>query len=331
MSIYFQIAHSEYASLNITYANQSIILGYPCGQVFDNCTPYYGLLTPGSYIFEVWGGQGGFDGGKGGYSHGIFSTNRAIPIYIFIGSKGSEIVKEPGSTVAAFNGGGKGYSAHTDSTPRAAGSGGGGTDIRVIGDSLHHRIIVAGGGGGRATSYLESSYNNPGAGGGLNGGDSFYGKGGLQDNSPSVSDETYPGEFGSGGSALYPGTAGGGGGGWYGGSSGKSRAASGGAGGSGYVLNETSYKPNGYKLKDKRFYLKYPLIISGDSEVPLCQGEFGNEEKEKGHSGYGCARITILSQTLPCTYNAQNFLYLSIIIKGSSFLLFIDINSYNYK
>ena len=313
MGINFRINSLSHETKNISYSGNSVILQYPCGDILDECSPYYAQLPPGTYIFEVWGAQGGFDGGKGGYSTGVFSINRNVPIYVFIGSHGSELIKKRGPTTAAFNGGGKGYSQNGIADPRSTGSGGGGTDIRVAGDSLYHRIIVAGGGGGRSYQYSDIDNGDAGFGGGTEGGDSKYGKGGLQDNSPAVESGISSGKFGEGGSAPYPGTSGGGGGGWFGGSTGKSYTASGGAGGSGYVLNETSYKPEGYQLNDTQYYLMYTNLISGDSEIPSCKGYFHNNEKEEGHSGHGCARITILSQIHPCTNEKSSSMILGNI------------------
>ena len=83
-----------------------------------------------SYLVEVWGAQGGSrgnlaNGGRGGYSVGVFSTNSdRIILYIDVGGRGSD----------ASSGSG----------------GGGGTPIRnssSLSTSSHdYRIIVAGGG-----------------------------------------------------------------------------------------------------------------------------------------------------------------------------------------
>ena len=325
MRINFRIIDSTYAILNISKNDNSIILGYPCGEILDTCSAYYALLPQGSYIFEGWGAQGGFDGGKGGYSTGVLKINKKVPIYVYVGAHGSKIEKTAGLTWTVFNGGGEGYSAHSSGTPRSTGSGGGGTDVRLIGNSYDHRLIVAGGGGGRSNSYDGYYDGTPGCGGGLIGGNSQYGKGGLQDKAPSVSGEMESGKFGEGGSAPQ-GTSGGGGGGWFGGSTGKGSTASGGAGGSGYVLNISSHKPSAYKLNDPQYFLMSSKTFDGKSYFPKCEGSIKTDSIENGHSGHGCVRITILSQTAFCTIKKINPLF-NQFVKISSYLLIINMNS----
>ena len=328
MSINFRIINSTYATKKITIANNSFILNYPCGEKLDECSPYFTHLRPGSYIFEVWGAQGGFNGGKGGYSRGIFNIDREIPLYVYVGAHGGKMENESGFTTSAFNGGGKGLCAHTEYAHRSTGSGGGGSDIRIIGKTPFHRLIVAGGGGGQSDSYGMSNVpikfnGTAGYGGGLVGGDAAYGKGGLQDSCPDVEDNIGQGTFGEGGSATL-GTSGGGGGGWYGGSSGKGVTASGGAGGSGYVLNASSFIPDNYELNDTQYYLIKGRTFNGVSEFPVCENDIQNEKTEKGHEGHGCVRITILSQMPLCTINSQHAI-MSVLIKISTCIMLIKI------
>ena len=132
------------------------------GQTFT--APY-----TGTYKIQCWGAQGGSipgdrysfpypDGGLGGYTSGNIHINKGQILYIYVGQQGS-LANEAN---CSFNGGGKG--ATNDG---ACASGGGETDIRIIGgpyntpSSYKSRIIVAGGGGGCERTYLA------GAAGGL--------------------------------------------------------------------------------------------------------------------------------------------------------------------
>jgi len=217
----------------------------------------------GTYQLEVWGAEGGTSGygGKGGYSKGNINLSKGEILYINIG----------GST--GWNGGGSGHGRATD-------SGGGGTDIRKDGNSLHERVIVAGGGGGYGggarpggagggtTGYAGTDgYGSPGSGGTQTyggAGGSNYGGDGL---------------FGVGGSNITGSNSGGGGGGggWYGGGAGGNDYSSyndlddsGGGGGSGYI-GET---------------ISAGSLYGGNSSMPA-----PGSGTETGHSGNGFARI----------------------------------------
>ncbi|EAY04795.1 PE-PGRS protein, putative [Trichomonas vaginalis G3] len=209
------------------------------------------------------------NGGAGGYSKGILTLKNETRGFLYIGGKGTAI-KTSGKQMGGFNGGG--YRYYYDYNYYGAG-GGGASDIRLEKDSFTTRIIVAGGGGGSGhgtsadPSASETTHNGGGSGGGYKGGD-----GTLRPSSTSVAyggTQINPGDgekydyrskaiFGNGGSytctsCSTPGS--GGGGGWYGG------AASGccgysAAGGSGYVLTSTSYKPNEYVYKREYFLMK---------------------------------------------------------------------------
>ena len=166
---------------------------------------------------------------------------------------------------------------------------GGGTDIRIETDSLYSRIIVAGGGGGGG----DTSADAGGAGGGENGERGqdgvASGTGGTQ-NSPgiycvSTSYTCYKGEFGYGANSTNgPGA----GGGWFGGSA--SNKIEGSGGGSGYVLTQNSFKPQGYLLNDTKYFLKDAMLYSGSQSFPSPTGT-----KETGHDGNGYAIITRLT------------------------------------
>lgn len=112
-------------------------------------------LSPGKYLLECWGAQGnGRDitgnsnsgiGCKGGYSRGIVELEEETKIYVYVGGQGSYTFSVGSCTQGSFNGGGN---ACCDADHDPGHSGGGGTDIRFVTDSLNSRIIVAGGGGG---------------------------------------------------------------------------------------------------------------------------------------------------------------------------------------
>lgn len=121
--------------------------------------------------------------------------------------------------IGGFNGGGDTGIGNSSDITTTAGSGGGGTDIRLNTDSLYARVIVAGGGGG-------GGYNgNGGAGGGASGiragtndRDSYAGTatsgGGIaptSDSNPGITAGTF-GCGGTGGNYGSSGGAGGGGG-----------------------------------------------------------------------------------------------------------------------
>ena len=59
-------------------------------------------------------------------------------------------------------------------------------------------------------------------------------------------------------------------------------------GGSGYVLTDSSYKPSGYLLGSE-YYLSNAQTIAGNQSFPTPGGG-----TEKGHSGNGYARITVV-------------------------------------
>ena len=312
MPLKFELKNKSYdLGQSVVEKDNTYILNYPCGNNCSHCSPYTTRLPRGSYILEVWGGQGGLGGGKGGYSKGILRLSDATTVYIYIGSKGCELSNKNGITPLAFGGGGSGSSAHSDTAGRSAGSGGGASDIRIHEDDLNNRIIVAGGGGGN--SYANEDIRAEGGfGGGENGQDialrfedNFYqSKGGTQECAPAVGEETFQGDFGNGGSSQsnhY--TMSGGGGGWFGGSSGPQGSLTGGGGGSGYVLHESSFKSFNYQLNNSKYFLQYWELKSGNETFKGCDGTyFPSSKTEFGHSGSGCARITILTDLL-CFYH----------------------------
>lgn len=244
-------------------------------------------FVAGTYSLEVWGAQGGYTGGKGGYSTGDIVLTGNETLYFYVGGFG-------GMILGGFNGGGK--------TGLGAGGGGGATDIRVDTDSLYARVIVAGGGGGRGEDNICAV---GGVGGGTSGGGSAsqsscgtQAGGGTQTagGSPGLYNGVSganSGTFGIGGAASdSTSDGGGGGGGWYGGGAGTSSSwSNGGGGGSGFVFTSSSSLPDGY-LVDTSYYLSNASTIDGSkSTIPTIDGS----STETGHSGNGYIKITRLS------------------------------------
>ena len=215
-----------------------------------------------TYKLEVWGAQGGGNGGQGGYSIGNIKLKLVDKLYIYVGGAGR-------GTSAGYNGGGAGA---------GSGNGGGGaTHIATLGGVLstlstkkESILIVAGGGGGS-----NSRNSLGGSGGGLTGGtgaisgnsNAAGGGGGTQVSGGGV-DGSYrrAGSFGLGGNtySIETYTGGAGGGGYYGGGSGTSGTQQGsGGGGSGYLS---------------------PSLIEGSTNTTNGQ-----------RSGNGYAKITLVS------------------------------------
>ena len=239
-----------------------------------------------SVLMQVWGAEGGdgdnysgtgapHNGGKGGYSVGKMPVSAGDVLYVYVGQKG---LHNAGSSTAWNGGGAIGVTSYP------MGSGGGGTDIRVGGNTLYHRVIVAGGGGGGGNCSIG------GAGGGLSGiqpatstqfSSRVAGVGGGQ---------TTGYQFGVGQGLNGENLTGGGGGGWYGGSQGTN--STGGGGGSGYVYTAAtagSY-PAGCMLNSSR-YLDNAQTIAGDMAFP---DTTYRGTTETGHEGNGYARIITL-------------------------------------
>ncbi|MFL8675736.1 glycine-rich protein [Clostridioides sp. GD02404] len=249
-----------------------------------NCTGSEQSVTlkPGKYKFECWGARGGTRGtpyesgfyyGYGGYCSGEITLKKETTLYLYVGLDGRKDYR--------FNGGGSGSSA----------SGGGATDIRLIGgewdneQGLLSRIIVAGGGGGTIDTY------RGGDGGGLkgmpgrgwngipsHGGTQFEGGKGITDDGKS------DGFFGNGATYKNPSIYSGGGGGWFGGSA-TSGSGSGSGGGSGYVLTKDSYKPPSY-IPTSEYYFDNVVMTTGGNTTVV--GDYSD----------GRAKITLL-QALP--------------------------------
>lgn len=251
-------------------------------------------LSPGTYILEVWGAQGGkdtYEGGEGGYSKGTLTLTETKTLYVVVGGKGGPYATPTGG----YNGGGRGG---TQNSNKYGAGGGGATHIGFKNNVLtayesdysSKLLIVAGGGGGsdanqesyagKATKYgtntiIYNSADAVGHGGGTSGTAIIDGG---RTSTPGTQTSGGYGEQGSGsfGKGGNGGTnAGGGGGGLYGGGCGT--AGTGGAGGSGYV-NKT--------------LLTNTETIAGDESIPAPGGG-----TEMGHPGNGYARITNVKGT----------------------------------
>ena len=211
MSLTFKLENQSAGDIRIKADFKSYILDYPCNDQ-TNCTPYIVTLPPNKYKFELWGAEGGYLGGKGGYTTGTLRIKHETMMYFFIGAKGPETIEVIGRTNPAYNGGGQAAAADTY---RSAGSGGGSTDIRVDGETVYHRILVAAAGGGGSSH--ESGQFPGGSGGGLVGKNSSVfdpqylslgatqeGPGqGQEDYGGPSSYVTHSGIFGAGGYGTY--------------------------------------------------------------------------------------------------------------------------------
>lgn len=197
-----------------------------------------------SISFDIYGAAGDSlgvsPGGKGGRVQGVMLVNPGDVIYINVGAEGISSLNSPG----VFNGGGGVYSY---STCGYAGTGGGGTDLRLNSNTLGSLFAVAGGGGG-AGGATGQTYAG-GDGGGLIGADGIPwvnwpnsgGKGGTQSAGGaqgvaccSCPTYTTDGSVGQGGNGSGDCAGGGGGGGGYYGGGGS--CFGGGGGGSSYTV-----------------------------------------------------------------------------------------------
>ena len=136
---------------------------------YDSFGNYSIYLKPGIYRFHCWGASGGYlelNGSRGAYVSGVINLNESRHFFVFVGEKG--VVNGNKET---YNGGGKSsYNEIYNGKEAYSSSGGGGTDIRLIGgdwydfESLKSRIIVAGGGGGESNLIVDGQ-SRPGPGG----------------------------------------------------------------------------------------------------------------------------------------------------------------------
>lgn len=291
---YFKLNNKMYG-VGHSNSNNSIAMNFSYTGSVQTAT-----LTPGTYKFECWGAQGGNStyhnttGGKGGYSSGLYTISKTTSVFIYVGGMGNT-----GSY--AVNGGWNGGGGVTNSYNTGGdgnhlGTGGGATDISLIGgecsldqnyryvrteNSYKSRIIVAGGGGG-------AEGKNGTAGGGTTG---------INDSNQCAATQNAAGriDYGSsscsswvtmfaGGLGYGVSTSGGhtnhamgacGGGGYYGGGAyGYNGDQAHGYGGSGYVSSS----------------LSSAVLIDGSKSFLSPTGTM-----ETGHSGDGFCRITNLN------------------------------------
>ena len=146
--------------------------------------------------------------------------------------------------------------------------------------SLLTRIMVAGGGGGGTMMTNQTSIDNSfncAVGGGIVGGALqinkslvIYGRYASQTDGHLFGIGQTPGKSTSTTTCCAEGRSGGGGG-WYGGYAcvyyDQQYSSGNGGGGSGYVLTETSYKPEGYEVPEK-FYMRNWYMKAGGAEEP---------------------------------------------------------------
>jgi len=266
-----------YICQKINSPSQDDVITFPCVGETEHVT-----LPPGTYELTCYGGDGrprfyGSHVSSGGYASGTLELQGVEDIYVNVGgSGGPPILDIQKSTVRTniptigFNGGGN---ASYDMSKPSLTIGGGGSDIRIGSNSLYARVIVAGGAGSEGGNGYTGGDGGGSVGGTqLNGGCAYRAaQPGTQTESPQNTNNTYKvtnGGFGFGGNGIYAsgGYGGSGGGGWYGGSGTYPDYGSdddqGGAGGSGYVLTEESYKPDGYLL-DEEYYLTNTSLLNG--------------------------------------------------------------------
>lgn len=242
------------------------------------------VTRDGYYKIQTWGAQGGSCGngykfgGVGGFAEGVVHLTTDDEVYVYVGGSG-----DSGGLAGGFNGGGAGISYM---------GGGGGTDVRVEGNTLYHRIIVAGGGGSCGRGGDAGGYSR-----------SFIGVGGgLTGSGPSTGTQTAAGSanagFGYGENARNTSNCGGidgsGGGGWYGGAAGDHGLLcmqdSGGSGGSGFVYDGTNTVPSEYAVSNHK--VLYPLLLSGASDqIPI----YDETSTMQGNKGDGHVKITLVS------------------------------------
>lgn len=288
-----------------------ILTGDVMNYAYRNSDGRYGkafsmTLPKGIYKLEAWGSasgtyreETGWNGneyvGTGGYSVGTLTLTSATAVFLRPGGVG-------------WNGGNSRYYSY--STVQYWSGSGGGSDVRLLQDSLYHRVLVAGGGG-------QGNMQMTGGGGGGTsgtGGSGRYGGAGTQ----TAGGETGPGYslqsnwytnggFGSGGywHSNYDILEGMGGGGWYGGGAGGTQTPVAGepitypgGGGSGFVLTSSTVgnAPAGYAL-GSAYYLANAATKTGkDAGNPITEPD--GTTATAGHRGDGYIRITVIQGQL---------------------------------
>ena len=74
--------------IEVDRSGDTFVLQYPCGSDHTNCFPYFCVLPPGSFQFQVWDGSGGTTNeyyiGYGGYSEGIIELHEPTEAYFLL-------------------------------------------------------------------------------------------------------------------------------------------------------------------------------------------------------------------------------------------------------
>jgi hypothetical protein len=208
---------------------------------------------------EVWGAQGGGNGGKGGYAIGRKNITVSGNLYLCIGQQGGLYNGYIAGGAGGYNGGGKGGNSLNNSF--LAGDGGGGaTHIAITTNrgvlknykNYSSEVIIVAGGGGGACQWRNNGFAEC-AGGGTSTNtvyshENTYSISGATQTSGYAFGEGQSANAKTGGSCGSEGN-GGGGGGWYGGfalnltNTSANNSNCSGSGGSGHI--NTSYIYNG--------------------------------------------------------------------------------------
>ena len=228
-------------------------------------------------LFGASGGDGdyGGEGGRGGHMSCTIQVNGGEELHMYIGGKGKNGFTNPDAKTDSIVEGGYNGGGLSGGFGDPGGSGGGATDIRLNGHTLHDRIVIAGGGGGGGSDPKGGTGGAGGSAGQPNGEDGeddkestnrqqkgggggtllSGGKGGMN-NDPNKLTHGKDGSFGVGGSGGFTtdssggvpnqrtfDSGGGGGAGYYGGGGGAASTsnsigdAAGGGGGSSFAYN----------------------------------------------------------------------------------------------
>ncbi|EAY08486.1 PE-PGRS protein, putative [Trichomonas vaginalis G3] len=259
-----------------------------------NYQPVQFQLTKGSWLFRLWGTQGGFlynnNGGKGAYSEGLFITDYNITLYYHVGKMGS--CANTVITTSTFDGGSNFIGRDNDRSCT------GGSATFISRDENGEQLLLISGAGGGSGQYAAKNvefiggFGGPFAGDGvgqafqieeseaikvrgkgatrIHPGDGGSHPGGTNDkyiNRPALGKR---GEYLKGGDADTgaSGSSGGGGSGYFGGGGGAD--IGGGGGGSSYA------SPDLYNV----------ILLGGDKAV-----DSPSATREVGHSNNGCIEI----------------------------------------
>lgn len=246
------------------------------------------MISPGFYLVELWGAEGGRGlwnsafkvfGGKGAYVSATLLFTKRTHVFLNVGTRGGNAVSSPNTAaIGGWNGGG--YGGRDLNDDDASGAGGGATDLRVGDNALESRIMVAAGGSG-----------STGGGYGAPGGDEKCYTITQLWNADAISGSVdgCSATLGQGQNGINHGwtPSSGAGGGYYGG-----KAVSGGDGNYPYVsYGGNSYIATNSTLSNYGIILFEKEMLSGNLLLP----SVNSDSYEKGHPGDGHARITPLS------------------------------------